>query len=820
METNNQLNQGTVELQENRQEQTPQQENQITESQVPQETQLASASATPAQKQLPADSYVYANNSNLGSTIQYVAKQYNVDPHRLETLTQAIRSKEAYLTGYLDMQVGYYPGMSAESLVHNLGRVAQLSNDISEQRRQEAELKGEEYQADDMEELINSLRMTDKTKDAKAYFYETLNAIQESDHVQFDTPALAERYELLIKSGKSKGEAWDNVIRLQDEFRKSQSVRAASQDMKHLISINDMQQYVGGLYEQAKNSSDPEQRILLYTQYETANKLLETYTKLYESDPAAYYQSKDPAFETIIQQAQDSGDFSSVVKNLDSWYEEQGVPYSHRKYLTKKQLQSIAKEINTFIGTDPIKAQAAITNVVAQYGSEAGKVIRQLYSDGEVSSSAALLIEAVRTGSALTNEDVLNMYKHKAAHGNNFAKEMLNAPNNEAAKTLYNKLSEEIQKQPGVKTILKQMELEGDIAGKENLIASYTNLAAYYKYLNPTYSDKRLAKMIQEKMIDSAYAQDTEQRITLSKTTIDGRPIMYNGYSAEKAVEYLTNRGYTGQEYSIGAISQKESELLLRNKHNIRYITSPDNKTVQPIYDDGKGVVQELFDKEGKVVKFDLKHLGDEDLLGIFDARDKARGLYKVLSEASRMQTMERRNEHGYGLDQNSINAIKTLRELGFTLDKFDGSKTFAEQFERSSLSPRRLEALSTVLSKYTAFEQELKTYENMKRSQRGTVEPVKTSLALIDAFVHDTYLHPIKKGKLDRLAKRYEDQRTKYLPDLKAQREKLFKLEEEIMNEACIYLDYKGKLPLRPLTNKIHKHNLMDKFLWGGYGY
>ena len=819
METSNQLNQGTVELQETAQQEQPEVKVEDSTS-LTQDTQLASASATPAQKQLPADSYVYANNSNLGSTIQYVAKQYNVDPHRLETLTHAIRSKEAYLTGYLNMQVGYYPGMTAESLVHNLGRVAKLSNDISAQRKQEAELNGEEYQADDMEELINSLRMVDDTKDAKAYFYETLNAIQESDHVKFDTPALTERYELLIKSGKSKGEAWDSVIRLQDEYRKSQKIRAASQDMKHLISINDMQQYVSGLYEQAQTTSDPEQRILLYTQYETANKLLESYTKLYESDPAAYFQSKDPAFETIIQQAQDSGDFSSVVKNLDSWYEEQGVPYSHRKYLTKKQVQTISKEINTFMGSDPIKAQSAVSNIVAQYGPEAGKIIRQLYADGEVSADAALLVEAVRTGSVLTNEDVLTMYKYKAAHGKNFMQEMFNAPNAETAKILAGKLSDEIVKLPGVKTILKQMELEGDIMGKENLIASYTNLAAYYKYKNPSYSDKRIAKMIQANMIDSVYAQDTEHRITLSKTTIDGRPIMYNGYTAEKAVEYLTNRGFTGQDYTIGALSQKESELLLRNKHNIRYLTSPDNRKVRPVYDDGKGVVQELFDKNNKVVEFDLKHLGDEDLLGIFDARDKARSLYKVLSEASRMQTMERAREHGYGLDQNSINAIKTLHELGFTLDKFDGSKTFAEQFERSSLTPRRLEALSTVLSKYTEFEQELKTYENMKRSQRGTLEPVKTSFAIIDAFVHDNYLHPIKKGKSERLVKRYEDQRTKYLPTLKAQRVKLFKLEEEIMNEACIYLDYKGKLPLRPLTKEIHKHNLMDKILWGGYGY
>ena len=44
--------------------------------------------------------------------------------------------------------------------------------------------------------------------------------------------------------------------------------------------------------------------------------------------------------------------------------------------------------------------------------------------------------------------------------------------------------------------------------------------------------------------------------------------------------------------------------------------------------------------------------------------------------------------------------------------------------------------------------------------------------------------------------------------------------IEKTIMDEACIYLNYKGKLPNNPLTNEINEHNLMDKVLWGGYGY
>ena len=52
-------------------------------------TQLHSAETTqpdalaqpvPAQKQLPADTYLYANTSNLGGVIQSTAKEYDIDP--------------------------------------------------------------------------------------------------------------------------------------------------------------------------------------------------------------------------------------------------------------------------------------------------------------------------------------------------------------------------------------------------------------------------------------------------------------------------------------------------------------------------------------------------------------------------------------------------------------------------------------------------------------------------------------------------------------------------------------------------------------------
>lgn len=794
---------------------------------------VASATAIPAQKQLPADTYIYANTSNLGGVIQYTSKQYDIDPHKLEALINTIRNKKANLSGFYDMQVGYYPGMSAESFVTNLGRVADLSNTVSEKKRQDAKLRGEEFTGDGIDVLIDSLQSIDGKHEGKFYYQEALNAIQEADHIQFDTPTLAEYYETLVRSGVDKSRAWTQTMIKQDEYRKAQDLRAVYQDFQAMTTPTDMQHYVSGLYEQVQNATDADTKIRKYAQYEAASKLAKSYAEAYKNDPAAYLQSKDPSFNAILTEASKSGSFADVVKALDERYNEYGVQYSDRKYLRKDQADSIAKEINAFINTDPIKAQAAIVGLTQTYGVHADKVISQLIADKHIPASAKLLIEGARIGSPKTNEAVINMLKYKSTYGNKFDMEMLSAPDSTSAKALRDKLESQIIKTPGFKALEKQLAMTGNIAGYKEMLQAYGDIAAYYKFKNPRMSDKDIARLVQKDFIESVYAFDTDNRVTLQHRTLDGKPILYNGYSANQATEYLSNRKFTGQNLRIGALSKDKSEDLLRNTDNIHYITR-DQFTVQPVYTDNNGVVQSLYkvDSKGNILRdakgqpipytLNLKHLGDEDILGVFNARDNARKLYSVLSQASRMTSTQRMAEHGYILDTATQNAMHTLTNLGFKLENFDTTKPFVEQFNRSEMSPRRIQALSTLLKKQTEFEQELKVYERMKKAQRDYARPRLIAAELVGPFVH-TMLLPPKSGEESSLEKRYkayERDKQALFPELKAQRVKLQMIEKTIMDEACIYLNYKGKLPNHPLTNEINEHNLMDKVLWGGYGY
>lgn len=794
---------------------------------------VASATAIPAQKQLPADTYIYANTSNLGGVIQHTSKQYDIDPHKLEALVNTIRNKKANLSGFYDMQVGYYPGMSAESFVTNLGRVADLSNTVSEKKRQDAKLRGEEFTGDGIDVLIDSLQSIDGEHEGKFYYYEALNAIQEADHIQFDTPTLAEYYETLVRSGVDKSKAWTQTMTKQDEYRKAQDTRAVYQDFQALITPTDMQRYVSGLYEQVQNTTDADTKIRLYAQYEAASKLAKSYAEAYKNDPATYLQSKDPSFNAILAEASESGNFADVVKTLDERYDEQGVQYSDRKYLRKDQAESIAKEINTFINTDPIKAQAAIVSLTQTYGVHADKVISQLITDEQVPASAKLLIESARTGSPKTNEAVISMLKYKSTYGTKFDMEMLGAPDSTSAKALRDKLESQITKTSGFKSLEKQLGLTGNIAGYKEMLQAYGDIAAYYKFKNPRLSDKDIAKLVQKDFIESVYAFDADSRITLQHRTLDGKPILYNGYSANQAAEYLSNRKFTGQNLRIGALSKDKSEALLRNTDNIHYITR-DQFTVQPVYTDNNGVVQSLYkvDSKGNILRdakgqpipytLNLKHLGDEDILGVFNARDNARKLYSVLSQASRMTSAQRMAEHGYTLDTATRNAMGTLMHLGFKLENFDTTKPFVEQFNRSEMSPRRIQALSTLLKKQTEFEQELKVYERMKKAQRDAVRPRLIMAELTGAFISSALFQAgdWENSRFNKLRADHKIDKVARFPELKAQRVKLQMIEKTIMDEACIYLNYKGKLPVNPLTNEIHEHNLMDKVLWGGYGY
>ena len=84
---------------------------------------------------------------------------------------------------------------------------------------------------------------------------------------------------------------------------------------------------------------------------------------------------------------------------------------------------------------------------------------------------------------------------------------------------------------------------------------------------------------------------------------------------------------------------------------------------------------------------------------------------------------------------------------------------------------------------------------------------------------MHDMMFNPKpEESKVIKFMTNYNAEREDLKPYLKQSRVELYKLEDEIMKEAAIFLNYKGNLPKKPLTKEINEHALLDKILWGGY--
>lgn len=786
----------------------------------------------PAQNQLPVDSYLYANTSNIGEVIQSVADQYNLDPHKLEALTNTIRNKKANLSGFYDMQISYYPGMSAESLVTQLGRVANLSNTIADRENQEAQMKGLPATSNGLEQLVDSLQSIDRKQSGKYYYLEALNALQEADHMKFDNQTLTQYYETLVESGVSKADAWTRTMQAQDSYRAAQDKRASMQDFESMVTPNEMSAYVANLYDKIQQTIDPETKIRLYGQYQYASQLAKQYATAFKSDPAAYLQTKDPVFNSILAQAAKTGNFADVVTTLDARYDELNIPQSQRKYLREDQVQATAKEINTFLSSDPIKAQSILVGLNQAYGQHAGKVINQLISEGKVAPEAKVLIEAIKTHSPAYNEDVLTMMKYKLNYKGSFAKEMFGAPDNTTANIMMRKLEARVYDLPGYKALVNQLNLSGNVAGKIEMAQYYANMAAFYKYKNPNLSDKQAVEMVQRNLIDSVYTYDPSHRVILPLRTLDGKRLMYGKYDAPQTKNYLANRQFTGQHLQVGAIAPKISEQMLRDNSKIFYRTV-DQFTVQPVYDDGNGVVQALFklnkngepyrDSKGNKIPYtiNLKHIGEENVTGIFDARDSLRKLISLMTNAANIPSSQAIASSMTGpIDANAGAAMRALTDLGFDLKQFDTTKPFSQQFDRTKMEPHRINALNNMMIKQNQFELKLEEYRKLQKAQRDTAAPATTAVGMIKPFMHDVVFNP--KSDADshftKYLKNYEHERNKLKPDLKRTRQELYALEADIMRDAAIFLNYKGTLPKHPLIDKIQYHGLTDKILWGGY--
>ena len=802
---------------------TEPQTNSITPAQQEDFQRDATVEPVPAQNQLPVDSYLYANTSSIGGVIQSVADQYNLDPHKLEALTNTIRNKKANLSGFYNMQIGYYPGMSAESLITSLGRVADLSNTITDRANQEAKMKGLKPSSNGLDKIVDSLQSIDGKQAGKYYYQEALNALQEADHMKFDNQTLTQYYETLIQSGASKADAWTRTMQAQDNYRAAQDKRAVMQDFDSMVTPDTMSAYVANLYDKIQKTKDPETKIRLYGQYQAASQLTKQYTEAFKSDPAAYLQTKDPAFNSILAEASKTGNFSSVVATLDKRYDELGVPQSQRKYLRDDQVKAAAKEINTFMASDPIKAQAILVGLNQAYGQYTGKVINQLIAEGKVGSEAKVLIEAIKTGAPASNEDVLTMMKYKLNYKGGFAKEMLGAPDNNTANTMMRKLEARMYDMPGYKALVNQLNLNGNISGKIEMAQYYANMAAYYKYKNPRLSDKQAVEMVQRNLIDSVYTYDPNHRIVLQQRTLNGKRILYGKYDAVQTKNYLANRQFTGQKIQVGSLPMDVSERMLRDNSKIFYKTI-DQNTVQPIYDDGNGTVQALFIGTGakrRVMTINLKHIGEENITGILDAKNSLRKLTSIMNNAANIPSAQAMARSMTGpVDKNTGAAMKALVDLGFDLRHFDTTKPLSQQFDRTKMEPRRIEALNNMMIKQNQFEIKLEEYRKLQKAQRDTAAYVTTAANMMKPFFHDIIFNPKSESEshVATYLKNYNDDRDALKPELKRTRQELYALEADIMKEATIFLNYKGNLPKHPLMDQIQYHGLTDKILWGGY--
>lgn len=799
------------------------QTNMVTPAQQEDYQRDATVEPVPVQNQLPVDSYLYANTSSIGGVIQSVADQYNLDPHKLEALTNTIRNQKANLSGFYNMQIGYYPGMSAESLITHLGRVADLSNTITDRENQEAQMKGLKPSSNGLDKIIDSLQSIDGKQAGKYYYQEALNALQEADHMKFDNQTLTQYYETLIQSGASKADAWTRTMQAQDNYRAAQDKRAVMQDFDSMVTPDTMSAYAANLYDKIQKTKDPETKIRLYGQYQAASQLAKQYAEAFKSDPAAYLQTKDPAFNSILAEASKTGNFSSVVATLDKRYDELGVPQSQRKYLRDDQVKAAAKEINTFMASDPIKAQSILVGLNQAYGQYTGKVINQLIAEGKVGSEAKVLIEAIKTGSPASNEDVLTMMKYKLNYKGGFAKEMLGAPDNTTANTMMRKLEARMYDMPGYKALVNQLNLNGNIAGKTEMAQYYANMAAYYKYKNPRLSDKQAVEMVQRNLIDSVYTYDPNHRVVLQQRTLDGKRLLYGKYDATQTKNYLANRQFTGQKIQVGSLPMDVSERMLRDNSKIYYKTI-DQNTVQPVYDDGNGTVQALFIGTGakrKVMTINLKHIGEENITGILDAKDSLRKLTSIMNNAANIPSAQAMARGMTGpVDKNTGAAMKALVDLGFDLRHFDTTKPFSQQFDRTKMEPRRIEALNNMMIKQNQFEIKLEEYRKLQKAQRDTAAYVTTAANMMKPFFHDIIFNPKSESEshVATYLKNYNDDRNALKPDLKRTRQELYELEADIMKEATIFLNYKGNLPKHPLMDQIQYHGLTDKILWGGY--
>lgn len=205
----------------------------------------------------------------------------------------------------------------------------------------------------------------------RAEYEKELTRIKQRDCVVFDTPTLTKYYEVLVKSGMSKAEAWTRTMEKQDEYRAAKDKRKNITAINNLIYIEQQEKYVNNLQSQMLSASDSDTKLRLNNMIKFAYKLTEQNRALYKKDPVLYFIQRDPYMpQANINNPQY---YKERFERLDFHYDKEDIMYKLRKYLTNEEMADLAKELKFYKNLSFKDKEIAWIDMNYRYGNYYGK---------------------------------------------------------------------------------------------------------------------------------------------------------------------------------------------------------------------------------------------------------------------------------------------------------------------------------------------------------------------------------------------------------------------------------------------------------------